>query len=1071
MRNKLSVVLLTAFLFGMFLSTSVYAADNLHPKTTFNPDRAPRFMIPYEKTNGMRVHTKGNIPLNLKAGPPTNSPGNVAGLTYYDYQHNGSMGRQVAINQNNGYVFIVWMAQDDTVIPGDRGIKVQAYDAWGQEGSPSYVLDPGGYPATDPDYAGYTSCAWSPDGAAAFGCHVDPGTGVYQSTYYWDGLPAPIPQFIFYNYKTTPDPGAPWYEPETIWPIIASHDSDNPGVTEDVIYMVSHVFEGSEDLILYRKVGAAEWDQGQYLETVTDLSYTVVPDAFSDKVAVVYTDDRGGLNEGEGGQTDLDVYYLLSPDQGDSWNTPVNVSNYSEEDDSLWRAYSDLSAVFTPEDNSIHIIAPVRELRSQSSYENYKARLVHWAVELTTEVVSKASIIDEARYVMQLTPTRPCDPDAWNLYIAKPSISYCDGNLYALFTKFGDAKEPGALGDCSQAGFANGELYLGASDDMGVTWDTVWNLTKTRTPMCDSSFCESDHWSSMARYGMVYGDETVPDTLDIMYINDKDAGGIPQGSGTWCVNNVMHYRFPCRDVAHIPKISVSPTAFVDPTHTAPYTPLEVFIKIANIGNAPLGITGIAAQDVGDGTNWISIGSNMSTIGLSSYDSVAITLNAGGILGDVDPAGYDANITISHNAPSPQVVIPIHLTVASKFIMPENAILNTTCKQLMVYNTGRLGGDNDGASLNIPDDCDSVDSPPNNLMYLFDGSPMITWNNGEENLAYTTMFTQDFTEDGTFRPQSVIHWTSGTTPAGPYDMATCTLTTTDSLYGVAVNLIAPTNGTNCFILGKYKFFNWNPVKDASQVYLGLICDWDIPSDNSVDNYSFYDATVQTIGQQGAEYDTDNNTPCGGSEIAETDRYGGVVVFDAGKVLNAWANENAPYQLGSGYDKEYLYEQMSTLSGYHPWVPPGDSGIDLHTGLTFEMADFTEADASYEYTIALITTNDGLDSKGPNNYMAQAAQARAWAVAAGFFVDFVCDCKPGDANGDGQVNVGDAVYLISYIFKGGPAPTPYSTCSGDANGDCACNVGDAVYIISYVFKGGPPPVDCDTWVGSCGKPIYK
>ena len=28
--------------------------------------------------------------------------------------------------------------------------------------------------------------------------------------------------------------------------------------------------------------------------------------------------------------------------------------------------------------------------------------------------------------------------------------------------------------------------------------------------------------------------------------------------------------------------------------------------------------------------------------------------------------------------------------------------------------------------------------------------------------------------------------------------------------------------------------------------------------------------------------------------------------------------------------------------------------------------------------------------------------------------------GDANGDGEVNVGDAVYLISYVFKGGPPP---------------------------------------------------
>ena len=69
--------------------------------------------------------------------------------------------------------------------------------------------------------------------------------------------------------------------------------------------------------------------------------------------------------------------------------------------------------------------------------------------------------------------------------------------------------------------------------------------------------------------------------------------------------------------------------------------------------------------------------------------------------------------------------------------------------------------------------------------------------------------------------------------------------------------------------------------------------------------------------------------------------------------------------------------------------------------------------------------------------------------------ICDCIPGDANGDGSVNVGDAVYLIAYVFKGGPPPTPYPICSGDANCDCTVNVGDAVYVINYVFKSGPPP----------------
>jgi hypothetical protein len=61
--------------------------------------------------------------------------------------------------------------------------------------------------------------------------------------------------------------------------------------------------------------------------------------------------------------------------------------------------------------------------------------------------------------------------------------------------------------------------------------------------------------------------------------------------------------------------------------------------------------------------------------------------------------------------------------------------------------------------------------------------------------------------------------------------------------------------------------------------------------------------------------------------------------------------------------------------------------------------------------------------------------------------------GDANDDVRVNVGDAVFLINYVFKNGPAPNPLA--AGDANCDHRVNVADAVKIINHVFKSGPAP----------------
>ncbi len=62
-------------------------------------------------------------------------------------------------------------------------------------------------------------------------------------------------------------------------------------------------------------------------------------------------------------------------------------------------------------------------------------------------------------------------------------------------------------------------------------------------------------------------------------------------------------------------------------------------------------------------------------------------------------------------------------------------------------------------------------------------------------------------------------------------------------------------------------------------------------------------------------------------------------------------------------------------------------------------------------------------------------------------------PGDANGDLTVDVADAVEIINYIFKGGPAPEPLD--AADANCDAHIDIGDAVQIIYYIFRFGLPP----------------
>jgi outer membrane protein assembly factor BamB len=112
--------------------------------------------------------------------------------------------------------------------------------------------------------------------------------------------------------------------------------------------------------------------------------------------------------------------------------------------------------------------------------------------------------------------------------------------------------------------------------------------------------------------------------------------------------------------------------------------------------------------------------------------------------------------------------------------------------------------------------------------------------------------------------------------------------------------------------------------------------------------------------------------------------------------------------------------STVASFASWTPGPDLGV------------------TYNLTVNSILPAD----ENPDN-----DEQVGMTISAD--ISYVC----GDANGDGQPNVGDAVFIINYVFKGGAAPVPL--VAADANCDGGVNVGDAVYLISYVFSGGAAP----------------
>jgi len=83
---------------------------------------------------------------------------------------------------------------------------------------------------------------------------------------------------------------------------------------------------------------------------------------------------------------------------------------------------------------------------------------------------------------------------------------------------------------------------------------------------------------------------------------------------------------------------------------------------------------------------------------------------------------------------------------------------------------------------------------------------------------------------------------------------------------------------------------------------------------------------------------------------------------------------------------------------------------------------------------------------------AGSSTNYKLYAGFVYPSVVLC--GDVNGSGVVELGDIVYLITYLYKSGPVPGIYQ--SADVNCSGLVELGDVVYLISYLYKSGPEPI---------------
>jgi hypothetical protein len=420
----------------------------------------------------------------------TDSPGEVVGTTQYDYQTNGSSGNRAAVDGAGGVHFI-WM--NGISYPTQRAVFFNYVDNSGNWLAPTTVSQVNG--------AGYAQAGVTNDNRAATAYHSATTPSIENYVVY------AVDQFTgfgIFQYFDPPD----MLSLRCYWPYFSIDRNDNI----HVVSCENAPNAGDPQALSYTVStnGGTTWSTIVNVDTIETISQNVVASPVSDKVAIVYSHPQNYDSQWEN-----DIYYIESLD-GLTWDwrfgksTPNTGARFAF-------SYIDLSAIYDYNDN-LNIIWNASGL-PMPAYTTGPS--CHY---------STAQTITEMLETPETWPAG-CDYGVWNRPVSKMSLGahQGSGNVFACYTKFDTL-------DCSAGGYANGDIWMQYTADGGATWSVPTNLTNSQTPGCTPGNCDSDHWSALA--------DKVDDDLYIIFIEDKDAGGIPQTEGTITTNPVKYLTYP-----------------------------------------------------------------------------------------------------------------------------------------------------------------------------------------------------------------------------------------------------------------------------------------------------------------------------------------------------------------------------------------------------------------------------------------------------------------------------------------------------------------------------------------------
>jgi hypothetical protein len=623
--------------------------------------------------------------------------------------------------------------------------------------------------------------------------------------------------------------------------------------------------------------------------------------------------------------------------------------------------------------------------------------------------------------------------------------------LYCIWTQFDSA-------DNSAGNYSNGDIWGCGSFNGGETWGGAYNLTNTQTPGCAPGNCVSEHWSSLAA-NMYDGD------LHIQYICDRDAGGAIQDGTQWMSNPVMYL--------HLTPFSVGPS---HPPHIIIEEPSHWYHPPLKVEPGGFRMLRVKLFSAGNQTLEYSAYSDHECIpeyhqgALAPRDSVALEFTVQGS-GQCEDTFIEANVILHLNGGAgSDYFLPVQAVVADDYYEcpkdPET--VDTLYNGVLLLRVNANCGEAIRDSASFPDTGHDI---------FFDGGTIIATSIGSDTL------TGRFFRDDRFAGARDKLYTAECSQGWEPDFW---LVYTKNVFMHDFEPPADHNWYWWEMSKQIKFFketapdaykhlvikyvdvrrhdppSWwpdqSPFTGYEDTYVGVVEDMDCPCDssggpepNAADenavNEGGYDEMNEIAWQRGfgraGEHPEYNNYYCGialayGGGGGATDPYGTYCVKN-----NRWVYPHG----GWGWDSGDLY-WLASQSGNNVEFP--ESLLDRSTIFSASRIDAgSDPGANASFAVILAVAANGLVQL--QDYVDSARAIVEREAQPGHGIPVVC----GDLNGDGDVEPGDIVYSLNYLFKDGPE-LPCPVGRGDCNSSGNIDPGDLVSLINYLFRSCPSEV---------------